>query len=67
VGPSGNDFINVGIYQGGDIDPNGVLNNNYLVKNTATFRFSGAKGCSSVSRQRRDFSAQKPAVVSAAG
>jgi hypothetical protein len=44
VGPPGNDFINFGIYRGGDIDPNGVLNNKYLVKNTATFRFSGAKG-----------------------
>ena len=44
VGPSGNDFINFGIYQGGDIDANGVLNKKYLVKNTATFRFSGAKG-----------------------
>ena len=44
VGPSGNDFINFGIYRGGDIDPNGVLNKKYLVKNTVTFRFSGAKG-----------------------
>lgn len=44
VGPSGDDFINFGIYRGGDIDPNGVLNKKYLVKNTATFRFSGAKG-----------------------
>jgi hypothetical protein len=44
VGPSGKDFINFGIYRGGDIDPNGVLNEKYLVKNTATFRFSGAKG-----------------------
>ena len=44
VGPSGNDFINFGIYQGGDIDPNGVLNNKYLVKNTATFNFTGVSG-----------------------
>jgi len=44
VGPSGNDFINFGIYRGGDIDANEVLNNNYLVKNMATFRFSGVKG-----------------------
>lgn len=46
VGPSGNDFINFGIYKtaGGDIDPNGVLNNKYLVKNTATFNFTGVGG-----------------------
>lgn len=44
VGPPGNEYINFGIYKGGDIDPSGVLNNKYLVKNTATFRFSGAKG-----------------------
>jgi hypothetical protein len=44
VGPSGNDFINFGIYRGGDISPNGVLNNKYVVKNTATFNFTGVSG-----------------------
>lgn len=43
VGPSGNDFINFGIYRGGDISPSGVLNNKYLVKNTATFNFTGVR------------------------
>jgi hypothetical protein len=41
VGPAGNDFINFGIYRGGDINPSGVLNNKYVVKNTATFNFTG--------------------------
>ena len=40
----GNTMINFGIYRGGDIDPNGVLNNKYLVKNTATFTFTGVSG-----------------------
>ena len=44
VGPAGNDFINFGIYRGGDIDPSGVLINKYLVKNTATFNFTGVGG-----------------------
>lgn len=44
VGPPGNDFINFGIYRGGDINPNGVLNNKYVVKNTATFNFTGVGG-----------------------
>jgi hypothetical protein len=44
VGPPGNDYINFGIYKGGDIDPSGVLNNKYLVKNTATFNFTGVSG-----------------------
>jgi hypothetical protein len=46
VGPAGNDFINFGIYrlndpEKGDINPNGVLNNKYVVQNTATFNFTG--------------------------
>jgi hypothetical protein len=41
VGPSGNAMINFAIYSGGDINPNGVLNYKYLVKNKATFMFSG--------------------------
>lgn len=40
----GNTMINFGIYRGGDIDPTGVLNNKYLVKNTATFTFTGVTG-----------------------
>ena len=40
----GNTMINFAIYRGGDIDPNGVLNNKYLVKNTATFTFTGVAG-----------------------
>lgn len=40
----GNTMINFAIYRGGDIDPNGVLNNKYLVKNTATFTFTGLTG-----------------------
>lgn len=44
VGPPGNGMINFGIYKGGDIDPQGVLDGKYLVKNTATFRFSGVGG-----------------------
>lgn len=44
VGPPGNTMINFAIYRGGDIDPNGVLNNKYLVKNTATFTFTGVSG-----------------------
>ncbi len=46
VGPSGNDFINFGIYAttDNDIDPNGVLNKKYLVKNRATFNFTGVSG-----------------------
>lgn len=46
VGPSGNEFINFGIYRttDGDIDPNGVLNKKYLVQNRATFNFTGVKG-----------------------
>jgi len=37
----GNTMINFAIYRGGDIDPNGVLNNKYLVQNTATFTLPG--------------------------
>jgi hypothetical protein len=40
----GNTMINFGIYRGGDIDPIGVLNNKYLVQNTATFTFTGVAG-----------------------
>jgi len=40
----GNTMINFAIYRGGDIDPNGVLNDRYLVKNTATFTFTGVGG-----------------------
>lgn len=40
----GNTMINFAIYRGGDINPNGVLNNKYLVKNTATFAFTGLSG-----------------------
>jgi hypothetical protein len=40
----GNTMINFAIYRGGDIDPNGVLKNKYLVKNTATFTFTGLTG-----------------------
>ena len=40
----GNTMINFGIYRGGDVDPKGVLNNKYLVKNTATFTFNGVAG-----------------------
>ncbi len=42
----GTDMINFAIYKGGDIDPNGVLDNKYLVKNTATFTFTGVSGFS---------------------
>ncbi|MGI9177613.1 MAG: XDD4 family exosortase-dependent surface protein [Pirellulales bacterium] len=44
VGPSGNAMINFAIYRGGDIEPNGVLNYKYLVKNKATFTFTGVNG-----------------------
>jgi len=44
VGPPGTTMINFGIFRGGDIDPVGVLDQRYLVKNTATFTFSGALG-----------------------
>jgi hypothetical protein len=41
---TGNTMINFAIYRGGDIDPTGVLNNRFLVKNTATFTFTGLSG-----------------------
>jgi len=41
VGPPGNAMINFAIYTGDDINPNGVLNYKYLVKDKATFVFSG--------------------------
>lgn len=40
----GNTMINFAIYRGGDIAPKGVLDNKYLVKNTATFTFTGVDG-----------------------
>jgi len=40
----GNTMINFAIYRGGDIDPIGVLDNKYLVKNNATFTFTGVSG-----------------------
>lgn len=44
VGPPGNGMINFGIYKGGDIDPTGVLDQKYVVKNKATFWFGGVGG-----------------------
>lgn len=44
VGPAGNAMINFAIYSGGDLEPNGVLNYKYLVKNKATFTFTGVSG-----------------------
>jgi len=41
---TGPTMINFAIYRGGDIDPQGVLNNRYLVNNTATFTFTGVGG-----------------------
>jgi hypothetical protein len=43
---TGNTMINFGIYKGGDINPVGVLDGKYLVKNTATFTFTGLTGYS---------------------
>jgi len=40
----GNTMINFGIYKGGDINPNGVLDNKYFVMNRATFTFTGGSG-----------------------
>lgn len=42
----GNTMINFAIYRGGDIDPVGVLDDKYLVRNTATFTFTGVSGFS---------------------
>ncbi len=44
VGPPGTGMINFAIYRGGDIQPNGILNGRFLVKNTATFTFTGVTG-----------------------
>ena len=44
VGPSGNAMLDFGIFRGGDLDPKGVLANRYLVKNRATFLFTGLDG-----------------------
>jgi hypothetical protein len=44
VGPPGNGMINFAIYRGGDINPSGVLDGKYLVKNRATFWFTGLNG-----------------------
>jgi hypothetical protein len=41
---NGNSMINFSIYRGGDIDPQGQLNLKYLVRNTATFKFTGVSG-----------------------
>jgi hypothetical protein len=46
VGPGCKDLINFGIYrlndpEKGDIAPDGVLDNTYVVQNTATFTFTG--------------------------
>ena len=47
VGPSGNSFINFAIDRGdADISPVGVLANKDLVRNRATFTFTGATGFS---------------------
>jgi hypothetical protein len=43
---TGNTMINFGISKGGDINPVGVLDGKYLVKNTATFTFTGLTGYS---------------------
>jgi hypothetical protein len=43
---TGNTMINFGIYKGGDINPVGGLDGRYLVKNTATFTFTGLTGYS---------------------
>jgi hypothetical protein len=43
---TGNTMINFGIYKGVDINPVGVLDGKYLVKNTATFTFTGLTGYS---------------------
>lgn len=42
----GNTMINFGIYRGGDIEPTGVLDGRYLVRNSATFTFTGVTGYS---------------------
>lgn len=41
---TGTAMINFSIYRGGDIDPQGQLNLKYLVRNSATFRFTGVAG-----------------------
>lgn len=41
---NGKSMINFSIYRGGDIDPEGQLDLAYLVKNSATFRFTGVAG-----------------------
>ena len=41
---TGNSMINFSIYRGGDIDPQGQLDLKYLVRNSATFRFTGVAG-----------------------
>lgn len=46
VGPPGNAMIDFAIFKGGDIDPVGVLDNRYLVRNLATFVFAGVGGYS---------------------
>ena len=42
---NGNSMINFSIYRGGDIDPKGAgMDGAYLVKNSATFTFTGLAG-----------------------
>lgn len=42
------DQLDFAIYRGGDIDPKGALDQRYLVKNTATFTFTGVSGYTEV-------------------
>lgn len=44
VGPPGNAMINFAISKGVDLDPVGVLNYRFLVRDTARFTFSGVSG-----------------------
>lgn len=42
----GSTMINFGIYRGADIEPTGVLDGRYLVRDSATFTFTGVDGYS---------------------
>lgn len=44
VGPTGNAMINFAISKGAELDPVGVLNYRFLVRDTARFTFSGVAG-----------------------
>jgi hypothetical protein len=44
VGPAGTAMINFSIYKGANINPAGLLNYRFLVKDTARFTFSGVTG-----------------------